>query len=374
MKEYRIAYLMSDLPRIGPCAQTLNILCYSGLKERCIVITLYDEKNSQNSMLSEYTDAGVQVVCLHLRNRSFALPGKKAFLRALRDYNIDIVQSFGGKTDFFAHYALKNTAIKHIIALRALPYEEIPTRRQRLQGLALAKLYIGMLKKSHYIIACSEHIEQQMKNCYQIKNIVAIKNGVDITKYNCEKKSEKDIRSTLGIADGHIVFIWTGRICLRKRTDELIKAFLAAERGDIELIVLGGGPQEEDSRALAAQNRRIHFPGKTSSVQDFLWVSDVFVSSSESEGLPNSVIEALACGLPTILSDIPQHKETLKELPNAGILYPLGDVASLAKIFATISKSDIEAMKKYTAGIFDSSMTMTKMAAGYRRYYDDIMK
>ena len=65
--------------------------------------------------------------------------------------------------------------------------------------------------------------------------------------------------------------------------------------------------------------------GSVSNVNEYLQASDIYITSSKSEGLPNGVLEAMAVGLPVIMSDIEQHKEVFNQNNKIGRLYRIGD-------------------------------------------------
>lgn len=115
--------------------------------------------------------------------------------------------------------------------------------------------------------------------------------------------------------------------------------------------------------------KNINFIGKTSNVVEYLQLSDVFISSSESEGLPNGVIEAISCGLKVILSDIPQHKEILQEVPNSGFCYKLGDVEALSKSIKKVFEYN-----NTNCNIQKSNLTMRNMSKKYVEFYENLLK
>ena len=118
---------------------------------------------------------------------------------------------------------------------------------------------------------------------------------------------------------------------------------------------------------------QIHFMGKRADVALFLQNSDVFVSASDSEGLPNAVLEALACGCSVILSDIPQHKEILDCLPNCGKLFVLHNLDTLASIMQECLQMRLSFGDSANA-IEKSPLTMKKMGCRYAEYYKDVME
>ena len=74
-RKYRVAYVVSDLKRVGPTNQTLNIIKYSGVQKDCIVITLFQE--TEDSLKDEYINANIRVECLNLNRKDFLFKRNK---------------------------------------------------------------------------------------------------------------------------------------------------------------------------------------------------------------------------------------------------------------------------------------------------------
>jgi glycosyltransferase involved in cell wall biosynthesis len=88
----------------------------------------------------------------------------------------------------------------------------------------------------------------------------------------------------------------------------------------------------QTAKQLASQYSNISLKGKVIDVDEYLEAADCFVSASLSEGLPNSVIEALAWGLPIILSDIPEHREIQQIEKRSDDLFPVKNRRALTKL------------------------------------------
>jgi glycosyltransferase involved in cell wall biosynthesis len=98
-----------------------------------------------------------------------------------------------------------------------------------------------------------------------------------------------------------------------------------------------------------------------------LQASDFYISASQAEGLPNSVIEARACGLPLILSNIEPHKEFLRDNRGSGILFGKNSLESLLRIIKNIN--NIKFSKK---PLFKTSTR--SMALNYQKIYRHILR
>lgn len=129
-------------------------------------------------------------------------------------------------------------------------------------------------------------------------------------------------------------FVAVGRLVPQKNFALLLRAFAAAAKPDDQLLILGEGPQRKRLERLAAKlgiEDRVAMPGHVASVRDVLRSADLFVSSSNFEGLPGVVLEALAAGLPIVATDCSACMDYLLGYGKLGRLVPIRDVAALAQ-------------------------------------------
>ena len=126
-----------------------------------------------------------------------------------------------------------------------------------------------------------------------------------------------------------------GRLWPQKRYKDLIWAadLLKVIRDDVHLLIVGDGPQANRLRRFRHQVRiedRVHFLGHRDDVFRLMPHFDVLWLGSEYEGLPNSIMEAMAAGVPVVASDIPGNRDLV--VPGeTGYLYPVGVRAELAR-------------------------------------------
>jgi glycosyltransferase involved in cell wall biosynthesis len=125
----------------------------------------------------------------------------------------------------------------------------------------------------------------------------------------------------------------------------LARAFVkvAQQRDDVSLLLLGGGSQAQSIRQILMGGGvydRVQFGGQISQTELPRWIhmAELYISSSHVDGSSVSLMEALACGLPALVSDIPANKEWVSEGVN-GWLFPDGEADALAeKILAAIAQ------------------------------------
>jgi glycosyltransferase involved in cell wall biosynthesis len=124
-----------------------------------------------------------------------------------------------------------------------------------------------------------------------------------------------------------------GRLNAPKDFLTLVRALSQLREGSFEAVVVGGGPEREAVEAEIGRlglERSVQLAGERGDVPALLAGSDVFVLSSRSEGLPVSVLEAMAAELPVVASDVGGLAELVVD-GESGILVPPGDPESLAE-------------------------------------------
>lgn len=127
-------------------------------------------------------------------------------------------------------------------------------------------------------------------------------------------------------------FVTVGRLVKQKNFELLLKAFAAHAWPQDSLTIAGDGPERKRLESLAGKLRiseRVRFVGHTGAVFDLLERSDVFVLSSDYEGLPAVILEALAAGLPIAATDCCASMRWLLQDGAFGVMAPRRDVDAL---------------------------------------------
>lgn len=158
--------------------------------------------------------------------------------------------------------------------------------------------------------------------------------GVDTARFQPNPVSYSKIRTGLGIADTAVVALYLGRLKLDKGIPELASAFLLAARqcADLHLLLVGpdeGGMQVLAAHALSTVADRVHFVGFTTEPEVFMAAANFLILPSHREGFGTSVIEAAACGIPTIGSRIYGLTDAIVD-GETGLLVPVGDAVGIA--------------------------------------------
>jgi len=162
-----------------------------------------------------------------------------------------------------------------------------------------------------------------------VRRIEVIPNGVDLEAFGTLDRSRA--RAELEWAGSEPVALCVGRLDKLKAPHDAILA-LAAGRTRFTLVLAGGGPAEPRLARMAAAlgvADRVRFLGWRDDVPRLLAAADLFVSPSRSEAFPLAVIEAMASGLPVVVSDIPAHLELVRNGQD-GLVFRRGRARDLA--------------------------------------------
>ena len=139
-------------------------------------------------------------------------------------------------------------------------------------------------------------------------------------------------------------------------------------------MLLGDGSDFDDLKKLYGNISNIMMTGSVSNVNEYLQASDIYISSSKSEGLPNGVLEAMAVGLPVILSNIEQHKEIYDANKAIGELYQIGDKNDCLNKLLSMDKSKIIYCGQQAYKCAHSQFSAKRMSKEYQEEYLNVYK
>ena len=183
-------------------------------------------------------------------------------------------------------------------------------------------------------IAVSDAVRRSHTDCGRIRpaRFVTILNGIDEERL-APTTDRASMRRALGLPDDAIVCLNIGSLTPQKNRHSLLDA--AAQLADIEelrVLIVGSGPEEEELKRRTSElglSERVLFLGQRLDIPDLLAASDVFVLSSDWEGLPITILEAMASGVPCVSTAVGGIPEALTDGVNGLIVEP-GDPTALA--------------------------------------------
>lgn len=374
--KYKIVYFITNCKKTGPMNQTLNIIHnMDRTMFDPILVTLFKE-DAGNSILAEYKKVCSACYCLNMNKYNSILLGKQKLSNLLKEIKPDLIHSVG-MPPYTISLAYKDAI--HFVTLRNYCYDDYPHKYGKILGRVLAFKDMNLIKKQikrgETFVTCSESLSKIYKEKHGL-NVEYIRNGVDISKYEYHGHDNKLLlREKLKLPQNKIIAIYTGQVNDRKNQRFAIEGILKSKQSeDVVLLLLGDGPNLQSLKEKYKEYDQIIFTGNVPNVNEYLQASDYYISTSKSEGMPNGVLEAMAVGLPLLLSDIPQHKEVFEVDSEIGMIYRLGDMDSLVNAINNMSKSDLLSKGERSYKVVSENLTARLMSEKYQVLYRQMIE
>lgn len=214
------------------------------------------------------------------------------FNKILSEQKPDVVHCHLDLVNYFFPLSVKyNKRIKFVYTIHSHASVEVKSFPEKIIRRFFFKF--GFVEP----VAISEETKNSSEIYYRLKNIRLIYNGRSFSGKSEAFDLVKNEVGSLKPTNNTLVFCHLARYHKLKNQEMLIRAFnrIRDEGFDVILLVIGSG-FEKESGLLSLAQKHIHFVGAKPNVMDYLFISDAFCLSSISEGMPISLIEALACG------------------------------------------------------------------------------
>ena len=259
-----------------------------------------------------------------------------------------------------------------------------------LKGTMTRFLRRNLADKADYLFTCSElaGISVYGEKAVQEGKTIFIPNAIDCAGFTFDPEKRKKMREELGLTDA-IIIGHVGRFHYAKNHEYLLRVFaelcrMSAGAGDstaetgadqkYHLILLGEGPLMEDTRKLAEELGvvdRVHFLGNHKNIADYYQAMDYFVYPSRYEGMPGTIVEAQASGLPCLMSDTICREVIVTELVETMSIEKEPKVWAEGlqrRIDALVSKQ--ENREKYAAKMAAAGFDVQAQAERMMRFYE----
>ncbi len=364
----KICYIISTLEYCGPVNILFNIVKYlNKSKFEVFIITL--SKEGSNSRIEEFKLLGCNIITLNMSRIEGYIKGLKHIKNIINHEKIDIVHSHGIRADIFSSKLKK---IKTICTLHNYPYDDYVMTYGKILGNIMAYKHTKILKKIDIKCACSKSVAKLFE---ENKNIIVdyVQNGVDLEcfpKMDTNKKNE--IRKKLNLPLDKNIFIVVGNITERKDPLTIIKSFENCDENDL-VVFLGDGDLYKHCLNISKQNKYIRFVGRVNNVSEYMLASDYYISASLAEGLPNTVLEAMSTGLPSILSNINPHLEISEFGKDIVSIFETKNINMLTNQIIDIKSKDYKMLSKESRKLIENNLSADKMAKQYEKKYLSII-
>ena len=249
---------------------------------------------------------------------------------------------------------------------------------QRARRTLWGRFFLYMAKKASRIIMVSKTVEQElMAEGVNPEKLCRISNGVNLKSYHKEK-NKAQVRKALHIPDRKTV-IYTGRLSPEKGIDFLLRCFSrVVQTTSCQLIIIAEGPEKKhimehiDQLALSDVIRVIP---RVDEIAPYLKAADLFVLPSQFEGLSNSLLEAMACGLPVISTSVGGSIDIIENNVN-GLLVEYGDEDGLSQaISRVLDDSDLAFnLGNHARETVEETQDIDSIADQYSKVYNSFIK
>lgn len=346
----RIVYVISTLKRTGPTNVLAGIIKHLDRKQfKPIVITLSPEAEQCYSRKNELKSWGVDIYSLNLSR----IQG--VFARRKLSVLLDKLQPALIHTHCFRSTVLveKYAAKYPVVATVHCDFEvDFAMAYGKIVGQIMSVLYKRALNQFSKRICCSNLLADILNKKYPAMHFDYVDNGVDTERFFPLSEEEKQkMRKKLGIPLNKKVFIWAGSFIPIKDPVTMVKAILSLPENKYFFVFCGArGALLAVCQKMLENRKDVMFTGYATNIEQYLQASDVYVSTSLSEGLPLTLLESAFCGLGVLLSAIPQHKYIIGLSKKS--FFQVGDYEKLASLISANDRffyADKNLIEKFSA-------------------------
>jgi len=282
----------------------------------------------------------------------------------------EIVHFHGASLPFFVNLPLLKLMGKKVIAKVAAA--KVGTEAGSLKGryCGLGSVLARLVRLADGFIATTGEIQEGLLHeGIHASRIRRIPNFIDIAPRSSDKNTQGKMMKV----------IFSGRFIGRKGIDHLLRAWkqVAETFPDALLTLLGDGPLFNDMKRMSsafALDRSVKFTGHVSDVEDHLKRADIFVLPSLQEGMPNALLEAMACGLPAVATAIGGVVDIISDGENGIIVEPANADALAQGLLRLLGdKAMAVRLGKQARKTIEDRFSLDSVVVQYQKLYQDIL-
>ena len=321
-------------------------------------------------------EAAIEVIFLNGYNVQRKLAVLKRLISLMREKKLDLVHT--------------HNAVAHVYGSLAAQYNRLPiihTKHGNQLPFQNRKNYLltriaGIL--TDRLVAVSEQIKNTVIQGYKMnpKKMIVIRNGINLANFNGSVNQEQIrlLKDQVGIRKDSFVIGNIARLSPEKDHATLLKAFRNLVRKDIhaELIIVGDGMLSEALKKLAKEfgiKEHVKFLGERNDVAHLLRIFDVFILSSTEEGIPLTILEAMAAGKPVIATQTGGSSEVVVD-GETGYLVPCREPEEIELAVLRFYNDRGLIQKMGEAGLrrIRENFTIEQMMEAYQKVYESVRK
>lgn len=306
-----------------------------------------------------------------------------------RRHDYDLIHAHAVHHHAYAGFLAGQLLGKPAIAKIALLGHDDPASFARRR---LGSVQLWLLRQASVLVATSQEMVQAVRAFgWPAHRLVHIPNGVDTDLFcTLPPEARAALRTRLEIPGGAFVVTFVGLLAHRKGIHILARVWPKVKQAFPNALLLLVGPRSKDEhwgvnegyvgevKAILSErgmNDGVRFVGQVTNPEAYLQASDLFVIPSRSEGMPNALLEAMACGLPFVATRLGCIEEMSppEQLP---YLVPVDDADALAEAIIALAR-DADTRRKLSAAVrqtVETRFSLDAVADRYVELYHDLLK
>jgi glycosyltransferase involved in cell wall biosynthesis len=365
----RILHLVSSGGLYGAEQVILNLARSENTNS--YVGALYNGSGPSLDVIDEAEKRNLKTVVFDSRGRINPKPIVQVN-RFLRKNRIDILHTHGYKSDIVGFLAALSGKTRWVATNHVWhPISWILRFYESMDAF--------VLRFARRVVAVSRGVREDLISAnVPPANIRVIGNGVDIDRFT-KSRSTATLKAVLGLREHDVVVTIVGRLSPEKGHRTFLEAArkVSSNKDNVRFLIVGDGPMAEELGAEAARlnlEERVIFTSFRKDMPEVYALTDVMVNASSIEGLPMTLLEAMASGVPVIAARTGGIPDIIKD-NETGLLIDPHDVEALkVKIESLID--DPGKRQRLAAAAFEfvtMNHSFERMCDGYRQVYQEIM-
>ena len=341
----KITHIITDLDVGGAERMLDRLLNHSSYSKNQIqIISLKNKGYLHDSLLAE----GYNVSGMGFRAGSFSISGFYDLKKRIKDFGPNVIQTWMYHADFLGGLAAKSLGIPVIWNIRQTTLKK-GIHKNSTRHLAKICAYLSSNIPVKIVTCAHSAVDWHTKLGYDASKFIVIPNGVDTDEFKLKTSDRSRIREEFGLNEDDIIVGTAARFSLSKGYDVLIKAIenIVSSSENIKFIFCGNNiePQNEQLWGwIIKQNLKdkISLLGTRSDMPAIYSAMDILVSPSLAEGLSNTIIEAMSCSLPCVVTDVGDSALIVRD---TGLIIPPGDVGAITKSILELAQDKAQRKK-----------------------------
>ena len=373
MNKINLLHIVQHSTGGGIIKQLFSLLRYYDKDTILPMVCCMGSKGTTGKLIEE---GGIDFVALKIGRNDRLIPRAVRLLyKLMKERHIQVVRTHGHGANLNGRIAARLCGIPCIPSVHNV-YRK--TKEQKIQRRITNNL-LGRI--SGRVIAVSEAVREDVIRYDRVdpSKVLVIRNGVDTELFSPAGASD-GIRKELGLGENDTVIGFVGRLVPAKGLAHLIRAFaeVRKEIDHIKLIIVGRGALLGSLQDMAAEKRLqddIIFAGERSDIPGVLSSIDIFAMSSEEEGLPNALLEAMSAARPSVVTTAGGMKEVVQD-GVTGLIVPVGDPAALARAMKRliIDKELSRAMGMAAREYIEKNFSILATARVWENLYRELLR